>query len=91
MASRGATPNREYSMNGAKIMSEEYLTSKEIADRLGIAVGTIHNHRSAGTGPRFYKIFGAVRYRWCDVDAWLKERCFNNAAQAHEALRRGEL
>lgn len=39
-----------------------YLTPKDMAERMGVTVKTLANQRSAGTGPKFVKVGGAVRY-----------------------------
>jgi len=39
-----------------------YLTPSQMAVRLGIAAKTLANQRSKGTGPKFVKVGGAVRY-----------------------------
>lgn len=45
---------------------------REIAERLRISVSTLRNWRAAKRGPAFLKIGRrAVRYRWCDVEAFL--------------------
>ena len=33
-----------------------------LAERMGVTVKTLANQRSAGTGPKFVKVGGAVRY-----------------------------
>lgn len=49
------------------------LTSREVAARLGISVGTLANWRCAGTGPRAVagRSTGGVRYHAADVEAWI--------------------
>lgn len=39
-----------------------YLTPEEMAERMGVTVKTLANQRSAGNGPKFVKVGGAVRY-----------------------------
>ena len=39
-----------------------YLTPEAMAERLGVTVKTLANQRSAGTGPKFVKVGGAVRH-----------------------------
>lgn len=40
----------------------EYLTPDQMAVRMGVTVKTLANQRSAGIGPKFVKVGGAVRY-----------------------------
>lgn len=70
-----------------KEITKKYLTTRELARMLDVAPGTLHNHRTSGTGPAFIKVFGAVRYAVEDVEKWLDSQRFQNAAQAREARR----
>lgn len=58
------------------------LTSREVAARLGISVGTLANWRCVGTGPRAVagRSTGGVRYHAADVDAWILTEWGNPAA-----------
>jgi excisionase family DNA binding protein len=49
-------------------------STKEVAAYLGVPVGTLHNWRYHGVGPRAAKVGQQLRYRWEDVEAWLEER-----------------
>jgi predicted DNA-binding transcriptional regulator AlpA len=40
----------------------QFLTPTQMAERLGVKTKTLANQRSAGTGPKFVKVGGAVRY-----------------------------
>ncbi|UZF92685.1 helix-turn-helix transcriptional regulator [Bosea sp. NBC_00550] len=53
---------------------EQLLTSRETAERLGLAENTVARMRCHGTGPEFLKLGRAVRYRWRDVEQWLAGR-----------------
>lgn len=55
-------------------ISNDWQSPEEIADELGIPVGTVYQWRYKGTGPPGYKIGRHVRYRRSDVDAWLEDR-----------------
>ncbi len=49
------------------------LTTKEVADRLGVHVQTVKNWRKQGTGPPFFKIGPRlIRYLKTEVDSWLE-------------------
>jgi predicted DNA-binding transcriptional regulator AlpA len=50
---------------------EELLSQKQAARLLGLSVRTLERHRLAGTGPQHCKIGRLVRYRPCDIEAWL--------------------
>ena len=49
---------------------EKYLTPAEVAEMLGLSVVTLNRWRTQGTGPRYLKPGGRVRYRPEDVRAW---------------------
>lgn len=40
----------------------QFLTPAQMSERMGVSVKTLANQRSAGTGPKFVKVGGAVRY-----------------------------
>ena len=40
----------------------QFLTPAQMAERLGVKPKTLANQRSSGTGPKFVKVGGAVRY-----------------------------
>lgn len=51
-----------------------WLTTEEVATRIGMQAQTVRKWRSRGTlGPKSYKIGGAVKYKQSDVDAWLEQ------------------
>jgi predicted DNA-binding transcriptional regulator AlpA len=47
------------------------LTAKQAARYLSISTKWLANQRWQGTGPRFLKVGGAVRYRQSDLDSYL--------------------
>jgi excisionase family DNA binding protein len=53
-------------------MSERLLTSRELADLLAFAPGTIVDWFEAGKLPGF-RIGGRLRFRLSEVEAWLEE------------------
>lgn len=61
----------------------ELLTTAELADLLGIPVGTLRYYRSCGIGPASFRLAGRVRYRRSDALAWV-------AAQEQATRRGGE-
>lgn len=52
----------------------ELLTVNDLARVLCVPKATIYRWRYMGAGPRGYSIGRYVRFRWADVEAWLKER-----------------
>jgi predicted DNA-binding transcriptional regulator AlpA len=48
----------------------KHIKEAEAADWLGLSVRTLQKHRVTGTGPRFHKFGGAVRYRFSDLEQW---------------------
>jgi hypothetical protein len=54
-------------MPGKEFATEVDLESAGIAKRQ-----TLAKWRLLGKGPKWYKLHGAVRYRWSDIEEWLK-------------------
>jgi predicted DNA-binding transcriptional regulator AlpA len=50
------------------------LTECQVAERLGISLGTIRRYRMLQRGPKFKKLGVLVRYAPSDVEAWLNSR-----------------
>lgn len=51
---------------------DKLLTTKEAAERLGMASGTLENWRVNGIGPRYVKVGSrSIRYEASALDAWL--------------------
>ncbi|MEV6146230.1 helix-turn-helix domain-containing protein [Streptomyces sp. NPDC051992] len=46
----------------------------EIAAYLGVPVKTLYQWKYRGTGPMVHKVGRHLRYRWCEVDAWLDQQ-----------------
>lgn len=59
---------------------EALLSPKQLAARLGIAVGTLADWRLNGTGPDFMRIGKHVRYDPSVVAAWLKDQAARRGA-----------
>lgn len=53
---------------------QKLLTTKELAESLGIACSTLIQYRKDGTGPIYIKLGHLVRYKKEDVDAWLAKK-----------------
>jgi predicted DNA-binding transcriptional regulator AlpA len=50
------------------------LTEKELAEKLGVSVGTIRHWRYSLQGPPVRKVVRSVRYSVAEVEAWLDEQ-----------------
>lgn len=55
-------------------MQTDILNTREAAAYTRLGRPTLERFRLTGEGPRFAKLGGAVRYRRCDLDAWLESR-----------------
>jgi len=53
-------------------MTARYLTPSQVSEQFGgrIAVRTLVNWRSLGTGPKFLKLGGRVVYPQHELEAW---------------------
>jgi excisionase family DNA binding protein len=50
---------------------EKLWTVGELADLLGVPIGTIYQWRCKGYGPRGVRVGKYVRYRLVDIEAWV--------------------
>ncbi|MCF6507381.1 helix-turn-helix domain-containing protein [Blastococcus sp. MG754426] len=53
---------------------DRLLSAQELADFLGVPLGTLYQWRTKGSGPRGMRVGKHVRYRRTDVDAWLDQQ-----------------
>ena len=69
-------------MDAANDNAPEYLTPDELHDRWKrrVAVRTLSNWRSLGSGPRFTKVGGRVLYPLAEVVAWERRRTTDSTA-----------
>jgi len=56
------------------VQQDWLLTTREVADYLGIPVQTIYQWNSRNIGPRRLRVGRYVRYRKADVERWLTAR-----------------
>lgn len=63
-------------------MSEQLLTSRQVADLLALRTGTLETWRRLGIGPKFIKIRRAVRYWSTTVQEFIQRGEMANVAQA---------
>jgi excisionase family DNA binding protein len=54
-------------------------TPGEIADYLGVPIGTVYQWSSRGGGPKFVKVGRHLRARWTDIDAWVDAQTVRSA------------
>lgn len=47
------------------------LTPADLAEHLDVSAGTLANWRSAGTGPKYVRLSGVIRYRVDAVEKWI--------------------
>ena len=59
---------------------EALATTDEVAEFLGRKVKTLQNWRSRGEGPAYTGSGRGVRYRWRDVEDWLRKQTIRPAA-----------
>jgi len=55
-------------------LEDVLLISKEVAARIRKSESWLNHARQTGTGPRYLKIGGQVRYRPEDVEIWLEQQ-----------------
>ncbi|WP_110052300.1 AlpA family transcriptional regulator [Nocardiopsis sp. L17-MgMaSL7] len=56
-------------------MIEGYLSSKDVAERLGVKVATVHEYRARGTLPPPDEIVGrSPLWKKATIDAWEESR-----------------
>jgi len=60
---------------------EQYLDEKSLCGRLSISRKTAQAWRWRGTGPQFFKVGRAVRYKSADVEQWLESNRCQNTSQ----------
>ncbi len=52
-------------------MSNDVLTTRQLAERWGVAQDTLRVHRHNGNGPAWYRVpTGGIRYRLADVQIY---------------------
>lgn len=70
-------------------MTENRLSTKQVAARLCLAPGTVRMWRVKGGGPKYLRIAqNRAVYRLADVEAWEAERIYANTSE--ETVARGK-
>ena len=60
------------------------LTAKQAARYLSISTKWLANQRWQGTGPKFIRVGGAVRYRASDLEQFLEEAVVEPAGESRD-------
>lgn len=63
-------------------MVTDIFTTREAAAYCRLGKPTLERFRITGEGPAYLKLGGAVRYRRCDLDAWLATRLTRSTSEA---------
>ena len=58
---------------GGEASGRKFLSSKQVAELLGIPEGTLRQWRCQGVGPKWHKLRGSVRYDTEHVDQFIHE------------------
>ena len=61
---------------------DDFLSTRELAAKLGIAEQTLRIWRQQGRGPAFVKLGGAVRYSTAEAARWLEGHTHRNTSGA---------
>ena len=54
--------------------SHNLLTLPQVAEQLGVPLGTVYAWRTRGLGPRGVRVGKYVRVRQSDLDAWVEQQ-----------------
>lgn len=66
-------------MSQSSLPRRPLATPKEIAEYLGVPIGTVYQWSSRGGGPRMSRVGRHLRARWEDLDAYLDANLVNVA------------
>jgi len=55
-------------------MESRLLTLPQVAEQLGVPLGTVYAWRTRGLGPRGVRVGKYVRVRQSDLDAWVEQQ-----------------
>ena len=62
--------------------TDTFLTPKQVAERLGISVGTLAQWRYLGLNLQYHKFGHSVRYDQCDVNRYIKHSARQGTGEA---------
>lgn len=71
--------------------TDDFLTTEQVAEILGVRPNTLEIWRSHGGGPPFVKIGRLVRYRSGDLEAWIARHTRENTSQNHFQMDPGKV
>jgi len=54
--------------------NDEWLSTTDLAEWLGVSTATVYRWRYHGTGPVGYRVGRHVKFRLTDVEFWLADR-----------------
>jgi predicted DNA-binding transcriptional regulator AlpA len=57
------------------------LTQRQCAEALALSERTVERLRTTGLGPKFIRIRHSIRYRLCDVEAWIASRVVGSTSE----------
>ena len=66
-------------------LPDRLLTTQQMAEYLAIPVATLYAWRHAGKGPPGFRVGKHIRYRWSDVDEWVRSQ-LHSASSLHANL-----
>ncbi len=58
----------------AEASSSTYLTTRQLAELIGISEISLAQWRARGQGPAFIRLGRTIRYARADVDAWITSK-----------------
>jgi hypothetical protein len=64
-----------------KVFRPKFIKETPAAEWLGLSVRTLQKQRLTGSGPRFHKFGGSVRYSFSDLEEW-SNSCRRNSTSA---------
>ena len=53
---------------------DQLLTAQQLADYLEVPIATLYAWRYRGEGPPGFRVGRHIRYRWADVERWIRGR-----------------
>jgi predicted DNA-binding transcriptional regulator AlpA len=62
-------------------MDEKHLSPEQLAEREGVALGTVYTWNKSASGPPYLRVGRHVRYRLVDVLAWEESRLVYSSDQ----------
>lgn len=75
------TPHREVTSTAPDHLNR-LIGEREAAEFLGYTIRALQNWRVRGGGPAFVKVSSrSIRYRRCDLNAWIESRLRSNTSQ----------